>query len=152
MPFAPRLCDASHKVVLAPGMEWLARKERLDGHHATVGLAFFHREVDGAAALVTEDDRELGAHGFRGRFWEVVARPRGATVAAFGRLGRFAEVLDRFVGTVNAHVKLMFALCRRSDETILIPVVLDLSAAHELIKVKSGRNPAKGKTVRLATP
>ena len=51
-------------------MKRLARKERFDGHGATVDLAFFHRKIDGAAALIAKHDGEFRAYGFFQQPWE----------------------------------------------------------------------------------
>ena len=98
-------------------------------------LAFFHREVDGAAALVAEDDVELGTDRFFKQPWKVETRAGRSAGAAFRRLGRFANVFDSLIGAVGAHVKLVLALCRRAHETVLGPIELDFLAPHELVKV-----------------
>jgi hypothetical protein len=67
-------------------MEWLARHERLDRHGAALDLTLFHRQVDGAAALVAQHDVELGADGFFEQLGEIKTRAGGAAGAAFGRL------------------------------------------------------------------
>src|SRR5262249_27250742 len=116
-------------------MKGLAREERFDGHGTAMNLAFFHREIDGPAPLVAEDDVELGADGLFKQLWKEETRAGRSPGAAFGRLGRFANVFDSLIGTVGVHVKLVLALCRRAHETVLGPIELDFLAPHELVKV-----------------
>src|SRR5687768_15413093 len=137
------------KLFFAPGMKRLAGKERFDGHGAAVDLAFFYREIDGAAALIAEHDGKFGAHRFFQKFGKIETRARSAAGAAFGRLAGFANILDGFVQTIGAHIKLVFALRRRADETVLAPIVLDFFASDDLIEIKCRSDPAESKSVRL---
>src|SRR5262245_23799603 len=116
-------------------MKRLAREERFDGHGTAMDLAFFYREIDGPAALVAEDDVELGADRLFKQPWKVETRTGRSAGAAFWRLSRLSNVFDSFIGTVGAHVKLVLALCRRAHETVLGPIELDFLAPHELVKV-----------------
>src|SRR5688572_1571549 len=130
-------------------MKRLAGKERFDGHGAAVDLAFFYREIDGAAALIAEHDGKFGAHRFFQKFGKVETRARSAAGAAFGRLAGFANILDGFVRTIGAHIKLVFALRRRADETVLAPIILDFLASDDLIEIESRSDPSESQGVRL---
>ena len=52
-------------------MKRLSREKRFNGHGAAVNLAFFHGEVDGAAALVAGDNGELSADRVFKEPWQV---------------------------------------------------------------------------------
>src|SRR4029077_7589569 len=80
---------------------------------------------------------------------QVETRAGGAAGTAFGGVGRFANVFDRLIRRVRAHVHMMFALHRRTDPTVLRPIELNFLASDELIEIKRGKYPSERKSVRV---
>ena len=114
-----------------------------------MNLAFFHGQVDGPAALVTQNDIKFGAEGFVEQLRQVKPRAASAAGTALGRLGVAPNIFDILIRRVGAHVEQMFTRRRRTDECVFRPIVLDFLAPDQLIEVKRGRDPAERQPVGL---
>src|SRR3990170_4502950 len=81
--------------------------------------------------------------------WKIEAGPGGAAGTAFGRVAGFANIFNSFVRTSVRIYSWCSLSLRRADKAVLAPVVSDLFAADELIKIKCRRDPTEGKAVRF---
>src|SRR5262245_34973039 len=105
IPGFPSLHEYPHEPFLAPRMKRLSRKVSLYAESAAHHLTSLHRQVDGAAPLVAEDNIEFCTSCFLEEFGHDIAGIRHTCATALGRFLCVTNVVDGLVGAVGPHIK-----------------------------------------------
>src|SRR5262245_65128031 len=101
VPGFPSLHEYPHEPSLAPCMKRLSGKVSLNAESAAHHLTSFHRQVDGAAALVAEYNIEFCPNRFLEEFGHDIAGIRHTRCTALGKLVCVTNVIDGLVGATG---------------------------------------------------
>ncbi len=128
----------------------LAGKENLHGGGPALDLSLFRRQINRLSALIAGDDVEFRPENLLHQLGDVVRRRPSAGRAAPGWRRCRADVLDRLVRGVAAHVHLLGPFDRGADPGEFPIIELDLFSPEQLIKIDRRDHHSECQTVRLA--